>query len=342
MQIEQFGETGSVMAPQPAQLDVSVLIVSFNTVEVLRKCLEHLKGGFEGLRAEVIVVDNNSLDGSGQMVASNFPEVRLILSSNNLGFAAANNLAFQAARGQYLVLLNSDAFAAMDAIPRAFAHMQSDSSIGAGGARLIGTDGSWQPSVRSFPSVLNGILTFTGLPDRYPKSRFFGRVDYTWADPSTPTDGDWVPGAFMIIRQDAIENIGGFDESFFLYFEEVDLSRRLRDAGYRIRYYPDVVVTHLGGESSKSHRELELSSAGKQLILWRLRSEFLYYRKHHGEVAVLAMWSERTWHYLRLVRNIFRGRPGWLRLPEIRVMIALIDRAWSETCGGRISPPRPW
>jgi hypothetical protein len=335
--------TNSLLTGSPrGHLDISVIIVSFNTESVLKKCLEHVGVATESLDSEVIVVDNNSRDGSADMVAIEFPEIRLIRSSENLGFAAANNLAFRVARGRFLVLLNSDAFVSEDGIRLAFDHMQADPGVGAGGARLIGSDGSWQPSVRMFPSILNGILTFTGLAARYPKSRFLGRADRTWEDSGAAVDADWVPGAFTIIRKEALERTGGFDESFFLYYEEVDLCHRLRHMGYRVRYFPDVEVIHLGGESSKQQGGLSLSASGKQLTLWRLRSEFLYYRKYHGGAVRLAMWSERVWHRLRWARNIFGGANRRAKADLCCSMITLIDQAWRETDGGRFAPPRPW
>lgn len=342
MRTDEILARRSPAAKTRAEFDVSIIVISFNTELVLRTCLEHLKDATEGISAEVIVVDNNSRDASADMVAEEFPDVRLIRSAENLGFAAANNVAFRMANGQYLVLLNSDAFVSRDGIRRAFAHMEADSEIGAGGARLVGTDGSWQPSARMFPSVLNATLVLTGLASRFPKSRFLGRADRTWADVNLPADADWVPGAFTIIRKQALDRTGGFDESFFLYYEEVDLCRRLKAAGYRVRYFPDVVVVHLGGESSKKQDTLSLSATGKQLTLWRLRSEFLYYRKHHGGMVHLAMWSERMWHSLRCLRNVLAGASGREKVNQCRSLIALMDQAWRETRGGRFAPPRPW
>jgi GT2 family glycosyltransferase len=322
--------------------DVSVLLVSFNTHDLLRGCLQHLDSELDGLDVEVIVVDNNSRDGSADMAAREFPDVRLIRSPENLGFAGANNLALRNARGKFMVLLNSDAFVCDSGIRRALGYMQSDPGIGAGGGRLVGADGSWQPSIRRFPSPLNDFLIFTGLASRFPNSRFLGRADRRWADDRLPVDTDWVPGAFTIIRKDALDKVGLFDESFFLYFEEVDLCRRLRQVGYRVRYFPDVLVVHLGGESAKEHEGLSVSSGGKQLTLWRLRSQFLYYRKHHGTSAALAMWSELFWHRLRSFRNTLRGPQGVAKAMESRALIAIIEQAWQETNGGRTAPPRPW
>ena len=326
-----------------SQCDLSVVIVSFNTREVLRRCLNTLAGETKQLSVEVLVVDNASRDGSVEMVANDFPQVRLFQPGNNLGFAAANNLAFQAAQGKYLVLLNSDAFLLPGALERATEHMERHPSTGLAGGRLIGEDGSWQPSARQFPSPLNDFMSFSGLAHRFRKSRFWGRADRTWADPLEAADVDWVPGAFSIVRASVLDQVGGFDNSFFLYYEEVDLCRRIKAAGYAVRYLPDVVVVHLGGESSKSMENAIRSRMGAQLALWRLRSSYLYYRKHHGGAAWRIMALESGWHWMRFLRNRVSRRPARReKAAESQTMAALARQAWRETQGGRYSPPKPW
>lgn len=324
--------------------DLSVVIVSFNTRDLLRECLHTLAAEAGGVRYEAIVVDNASRDGSADMVAAEFPAVRLIRSAVNLGFGAANNRGFAIARGRYLVLLNSDAFPQPLALPRAVAYMDADPHLGLGGARLIGRDDSWQPSARLFPSPLNDLLSLSGLATRFPRNRFCGRMDRTWADPNQAADVDWVPGAFSIVRRELLERIGAFDEAFFLYYEEVDLCRRIKAAGHAVRYWPDVVVVHLGGESSKTLQHLTLSSSGAQLTLWRLRSAYLYYRKQHGlATAWLAMQIEKQWHALRAWKNANRpDSDSRAKAEESRAIVTLVAQAWRETAGGRVSPPRPW
>lgn len=145
------------------------------------------------------------------------------------------------------------------------------------------------------------------------------------------------PGAFSIIRRDVLERVGYFDESFFLYYEEVDLCRRIQQAGYRVRYWPDVRVVHLGGESSKTVQTVKMSSSGSQLALWRMRSAFLYYRKHDGSAAWYTKQLERLWHMLRAWKNGSNGKGE-----ESRALISLLERAWTETSGGTVSPARPW
>lgn len=333
-----------VNAGSQITLDVSVVVVSFNTRDLVRECLRTLFDETAGLRCEVIVIDNDSSDGSADMIEAEYPNVRLIRSATNLGFAAANNRGFAIAQGRYVVLLNSDAFLKPGALCRSVAHMEANPRVGLGGARLIGRDESWQPSARMFPSLLNDLLTISGLAAKFPKSRFMGRVDRTWADPMEAAPVDWVPGAFTIIRRNVLDEVGSFDERFFLYYEEVDLCRRVRAAGYEVWYWPDVVTVHLGGESSKTVARVRLSAVGSQLALWRMRSALLYYRKHHGAMgAWSARMVETAWHRMRAIRNAFSNRPDRRdRREESREIIATMRHAWNDTRGGDISPPRPW
>lgn len=320
---------------------LSIVIVSFNTREVLKNCLSTLLNESGDFTLEVFVVDNASHDGSAEIVARDFPQVRLLSARRNLGFAAANNLAFRAATGDYVILLNSDAFLCEGSLARAVHHMEREPNTALGGGRLIGEDGSWQPSARQFPGLLNDFLSLSGLAHRFRKSRFCGRADRTWADPMTDAAVDWVPGAFAIIRTSVLKELSGFDESFFLYYEEVDLCRRIKASGYDVRYWSDVVVVHLGGESSRSMHSAVRSRIGAQLTLWRLRSAYLYYRKHHGRRAWAAMALEYGWHALRFVRNgIVPARREKTR--ESRTMLRVVRQAWRETRGGFYSPPKPW
>lgn len=327
---------------RPSAPDVSVILVSFNTCELLRRCLRTVCEQ-KGLAVEVHVVDNASKDRSADMVRDEFPHVNLIRSQTNLGFAAANNRAVRVATGRYIVLLNTDAFLRPDDLALAVRKMDETPKAGLAGARLVGSDGSWQPSARSFPSITNDLLSLTGLSVKFAGSRFFGKADRTWADPLEPASVDWVPGAFAIIRREVLEATGYFDERFFLYYEEVDLCRRIKDAGWQVWYWPDLVVVHIGGESSRQVRRLSMSSSGAQLTLWRMRSALLYYRKHHPLKAWLVMQAESFWHRLRLFRNRLRSAAdGPEKCEESLVTVLLYRQAWNETRGGRISPARPW
>lgn len=337
--------------------DLSIVVVSFNTRELLRECLTSLLAECDRLpqpaTAEIFVVDNASRDGSAEMVAADFVplthapgsrvSICLIASDVNLGFGAANNLALEQARGRYLVLLNSDAFFHPGSLARAVAHMDANTATGIGGARLVSRDGAWQPSARRFHSIACDAMVMTGLSYRYPHSRIFGAPDRTWADPATPADVDWVPGAFSILRRAALAKAGLFDPAFFLYYEEVDLCRRIKAAGYTISYWPEIVVTHIGGESSRQLSSLAFSATAAQVVKWRMRSTLLYYRKHHGAQARLAYWLELGLYRIRLLRNRNSDVPERReRAQESEHMAGLLHLAWQETQGGRISPPRPW
>lgn len=322
--------------------DASVVIVSFNTSDILRACLASLEQA-KGMRAiEVIVVDNASHDGSANMVAAEFPGVSLIRSAINLGFAAGNNAAFERARGRHVILLNPDTLLDRDALERAIAHMDGDPSVGMAGGRLLNRGGTEEPAARQFPSLLNDFLALSGLAARFPHSRLFGRFDRTWAPVEQAADVDWVPGAFAIVRREVLAQVGHFDERFFLYYEEVDLCRRIKAAGWRIRYWPDIVVHHWGGESSKTLTDHTISSSGSQLVLWRMRSALLYYRKQHGRLAAWAAAQlEIGWHAMRRAKTALTGGSPE-KSAESAQVVSLMRRAWTETAGGQISPSRPW
>lgn len=329
--------------------DLSVLIVSFNTRDLLRDALRSLLGecreaARDELEVEVLVLDNASRDGSADMVAAEFPEVRLVRSPSNLGFAAANNRLFPMAGGRLVALLNPDARLRPGTLRRAIERMDAEPGVGAAGGRLVGSDGSPQPSARQFPSALNDLLTLSGLAARFPRSRFFGRFDRTWADATEPAEVDWVPGAFLVLRREVLAQVGHFDEDFFLYYEEVDLCRRIRAAGHSIWYWPDLVIEHVGGASAKTIRHLGISSAGAQLTLWRMRSALLYHRKHHGAVgAWLAATTESAWHAIRARRHARASDPGRrAKHEESSRILHLMEQAWRDTFGGVVSPPRPW
>jgi GT2 family glycosyltransferase len=330
---------------------VSIIVVSYNTRDLLRDCMKSLLAECARLPhnqpAEVLVVDNASTDGSPEMVTREFSTshipVRLIRSDVNLGFGAANNLALNKAQGQYPILLNSDAFLHSGALSLAIEHMNVTPEAGAAGARQVSRDGSWQPSARSFPSIWNAAIVLTGLSARFRHSRIFGVPDRTWADPLQPAETDWVPGSFFILRREALLKTGLFDPAFFFYFEEVDLCRRIRAAGFRVYYWPDIVVTHIGGESTRQLPSLKFSESDQQVVLWRMRSTLLYYRKHHGAKVDLAYWLELTLLKLRWLRNVRNSNPARRpRAEEARHLTRLLHQAWHETKGGRISPPQPW
>jgi GT2 family glycosyltransferase len=261
----------------------------------------------------------------------------------NLGFGPANNVAMSAARGRYVLLLNSDAFLSPATLDRAIELMDLNSNVSIGGAKLVHRDESWQPSARGFPTVLNYLFMVTGLGDRYRQYRPFGDLNRTWCTDEIEADVDWLTGAFMVIRASVLEQIGLFDPTFFLYYEEVDLCRRARDAGHIIRYWPELLVVHAAGASSKTVEHLDLCSFSSQLTVWSMRSALLYFRKHHGWQVNLIYAIETGWHSLRaLFQSLRRGKFARHKREQSHCMVACMRQAWADTQGGRVSPKQPW
>jgi GT2 family glycosyltransferase len=324
--------------------EASIIIVSFNTRDLLRECLLTLQRDASDVSYEKIVIDNASGDGSAEMVAAEFPDARLVKSEVNLGFAAANNLGFEIARGRYLVLLNSDAFLRPGALRLSIDHMNGNPNVGLAGGMLVGRDDILEPSARMFPSLLNELLVLSGIAMKYRTSRFFGRADYTWADSASAAPVDWVSGAYCIIRRAVLNRTGVFDERFFFYYEEVDLCKRIKAAKNEVWYWPDIVIVHLGGESAKTMKTDKVSFIGSQLVTWRMRAKLLYYRKHHGALGVWsAMLLETWWNRVRALRNVLSHSEGSrAKIAQSKALVAMMRQAWVDTRRGTASPPHPW
>ena len=321
--------------PDEETVDVSIVIVSFNTKDLTRQCLEHVQKHAAAVRHEVLVVDNASGDGSADMVAAEFPRVHLVRSNENKGFAGGNNPAMKIARGRYILLLNSDAFLAEGVLEKTIDYMDDHPRIGVLGCRLTDPDGTLQPSARMLPGPLNKILHITGLAARFSKSKFFGRVDYTWWDHSEPRTVGWVVGAYFLIRRETMENIGVLDERYFLYFEEIDYCLTARRAGWEVVFYPHAEIVHIGGQSTIKVPG-KISAKGRQMVSIRLTSEFRYYRKMYGWLRLLSIVViEAGWNATVFVKN-FLSRSGEAadKMDEARMMIRLIRRTLGEDLWG--------
>jgi len=321
--------------------DLSILIVTYNSARLVGPLLARLRDETVSLRAEVVLVDNASRDGTALRVQQEHSWVRVVASPENLGFAAGNNLAAMHARGRYLVLLNPDAVPAPGALARGVALMDGHPEVGLAGGQLTAPDGTPQPSARMFPTLRDEFFTLSGLAARHPRSRVFARLDRRWADPDVPAEVDWIPGAFVFLRAESFVRLGGFDERFFMYYEEVDLCRRMQAAGLRIQYWPELTAVHIGGESAKTVQGSRVSRAGSQVESWRMRSGLLYYRKHHGAFGAAGLHGiERGWHALRRLKARWRGRRDEAR--DFALHGAQLVAAWRDTAGGTHSPDRPW
>jgi GT2 family glycosyltransferase len=232
---------------------LSVVIVSYNTRAMTLDCLRSLYDDIAGLgdaQSEVFVVDNASHDGSAEAIREAFPQVQLIASNKNLGFGAANNLAMARARGEFFLLLNSDAFPLPGAIPTLLKYLQQHPNVGAVGPKLLNGDGSLQPSCWKFPAPRRAWAEALGLAALLPAHPVFGDY-FRWAH-DEERHVDFVVGACVLLRRAVYEQVGGFDENFFLYAEETDWMKRMEAAGWPIAFIPWAQVTHLGGASSDS------------------------------------------------------------------------------------------
>jgi N-acetylglucosaminyl-diphospho-decaprenol L-rhamnosyltransferase len=252
-------------------VDVSVVVVSWNTRELLARCLESVEAETRGLRVETVVVDNGSTDGSPEMVATRFPRARLVRNEANRGFAAANNQALGFGAGRYALLLNSDAVLLEDSLAHMVRFLDEHPEAGAAGVRLLNPDGSFQWSFADFPSLFGELLLLTKL------SRLFQPPTFPSYPPERSRETrtvDWVSGACLIVRRAAISRVGLLDDEYFMYSEEVDWCYRLRRAGWAVFYLPDARVAHWSGQSA--------ASAPERRRLQVYQSKLLFFRKHSG------------------------------------------------------------
>ncbi|MBZ0203354.1 MAG: glycosyltransferase [Ignavibacteria bacterium] len=235
--------------------DISVIIVNYNVKELLEQCINSVLTASKNLDVEIIVVDNNSYDGSVEYIKSKFPlldELKIIDSPDNLGFAKANNLGVKAATGRYLLILNPDTVLQEDTLEKTLRFYESDVKIGALTCKLILPNGKLDLACRrSFPSPSVAIYRILGLSRLFPKSRIFGKYNLTYLDENQTYEVDAIVGAFMFIKKDIFDNVNGFDEDYFMYGEDLDLCFRINKAGYKIMYYPETSIIHYKGESTK-------------------------------------------------------------------------------------------
>jgi GT2 family glycosyltransferase len=268
--------------------DLSVVIVNWNTLGLLRNCLASLRSECHDLQLEVFVVDNGSSDGSQDMVRNEFPEAILIENKQNLGFAKANNLALRVATGKYLLLLNSDTVVLPDAFQGLMETMEQDPAIGIAGLQLLNEDGSLQNSISNIPSLAtelgNKSLLRLLFPQRYPgKEHKF----------SSPIEVESVIGACMMVRRVAAEQVGWLDEDYFFFLEETDWCLRMRRAGWKVVHDPRYRIYHLQGKS-----------AGKVNVRARIeywRSRYTFFNKHYGSMSCVAL---RCGLLIRLLVNL--------------------------------------
>lgn len=301
-------------------MDLSVIVVNWNTRDLLAACLTSLLDHPPAGPFEIWVVDNASHDGSAAMVRERFPSVRLIENAANLGFAAANNQAIRASQGRYVLLFNSDALAQPGALAAMVSFMEAHPTVGAAGPQLINGDGSFQASYARFPTLLSELALLAG-------------VARWWLGPYAPSPRpipgepahavDWVAGAALLVRRAAIDQVGLMDEGYFLYSEETDWCWRLGHGGWPVWYLPEVQIVHQAGASSQQQ------SARSYGLLYQ--SKLRFFARHYGAAAA---WALRLafltgaalrlalWRALLLLPARPAKRPRWrLRAEQDQVLL---------------------
>ncbi len=260
-------------------VDLSVVIVSWNVCDLLRRCL-HSVTRSQSLHCEVIVVDNASTDGSVEMLRAEFPQARVIANADNRGFPAANNQGLAVAQGRYVLLLNPDTEVVGDGLATMVAYADAHPDVGVVGPQLLNPDGSVQSSRRRFPTLMTAFFESTWLQPHAPR-RLLERYYVLDRPDDAILDVDWVKGAALMARREAVDEVGGMDVGFFMYSEELDWCRRFREAGWRVVYLPTAQIVHYEGKSSEQvlpARHIHFQT-----------SKVRYFRKYHGQFVAKSL-----------------------------------------------------
>ncbi len=263
-------------------MDLSVVIVNYNVRQFLENALGSIQRAMEGLQGEIFVVDNASDDGSVEMVRDAFPDVCLIENKENIGFARANNLALTRARGRFLLLINPDTVVQEDTFRVMIRFFDEHPDAGLAGCKILNPNGSIQlPCRRSFPTPWVAFTKVFGLAALFPGSRLFGRYNLTYLSPDETYPVDAVSGSFMMLRREVYETIGGLDEGFFMYGEDLDWCYRVQQSGKKVYYVHSTKIIHFKGESTRRSEidELKVFYGAMQVFV----------EKHFGKSSVVKL-----------------------------------------------------
>ncbi len=302
---------------------LSIVLVSWNAKDYLLQCIESIRRTYPDVRrTEIIVVDNNSADGSADAVEASCPDVELVRNAENQGFAKANNTGIDRARGEYVALINSDVIVGRGCLQQLCRFLDDNPSVGLAGPRILNPDETLQPSCREFPNLTSSLLRALALDSLFPHSRFFGRHFMTCWSHDCPRDVDVLSGCFWVARRAAIDSVGGLDSNFFMYGEDIDWCRRFQQRGWRVVYVPSVSSVHFGGASS--------ANAPVRFYIEMHRANLQYWKKHHG-LAAGALYLCTLWlhHNLRLagfaVRYLVQPSQRRTAGPKLRRSLACMN-----------------
>lgn len=330
---------------------LTVVIVSYNVKYYLEQCLVSLRRALTGIDAEVYVVDNDSKDDSIGYLAPRFPEVKMIASRHNLGFARANNLAIRSSESEYVLLLNPDTIVGEESIRQSIAFMDAHPKAGAVGVRMLRTDGSdAKESRRGLPTPLTSFYKISGLCERFPNSRRLGRYYMSYLPWDEPNPIEVISGAYCFLRRKALDEVGLLDEDFFMYGEDIDLSYRVLKGGYENWYLPCRIL-HYKGESTQreSYRYVHVF----------YEAMLIFFRKHYGHLsfllslpikaavvgkAALTLMQVLWWRAVKDMGLLARDRQVFPHLSLHRtggVDSGLSHHCPEESADGRVSRGRP-
>ncbi len=302
-------------------MDLSIVIVNWNTRELLQDCLASVFRGLGGLATEVLVVDNASDDGSSGMVRLEFPRAQLVENDRNLGFAAGNNVALRRASGRYVLLLNTDTLVHGDVLSEAVRWLDAHPDVGIMGPRILNADGSVQPSCSAFPSLRHLAMQTLGLT-RIPLLDGYRMTGWDRAD-ERPVEV--ISGAAMFVRRAAMDEVGLLDEAFFFYGEETDWCHRFARAGWRLVFAPIPEITHFGGGAAGklNHRRDVMMTQGTTRL----------HRKHGGRLAGITCFAILTAHNASRavfwsVLSLGRKPAAVARARHFRAVVADLPQAW--------------
>ena len=299
-------------------MDVSIVIVNYNVRDFLNNALVSVFKALEGMEGEVFVVDNASDDGSCDLVRQSFPQVHLIANTVNVGFAKANNQALALSAGKYLMLLNPDTIVQEDTFRTLINFFEANADVGMAGCKILNPDGTLQlPCRRSFPTPWVAFTKVSGLSSLFGSTKIFGKYNLTYLNPDESYEVDAISGSCMMIRRQVFDAIGGLDESFFMYGEDLDWCYRVQKGGWKVFYVADTKIIHYKGESTRRSDIDELKIFYKAMRL--------FVRKHHQGSVVFESIIELAIDARRIIAALMRyGKPVLVSLFDFCIVVGTI------------------
>ncbi|MCG3166901.1 MAG: hypothetical protein POELPBGB_02684 [Bacteroidia bacterium] len=293
-------------------MQLSIIIVNYNVEYFLEQCLHSVRAALKNLEAEVFVVDNNSVDGSVEMVKKKFPEVKLIANKENLGFSKANNQAIRQSKGKYVLLLNPDTVVEADTFTKCVAFMETHADCGGLGIKMLDGKGDFLPeSKRGLPTPMVAFYKIFGLSALFPKSKRFGKYHLGFLDKEQTHEVEILSGAYMLMRKETLDKVGLLDEDFFMYGEDIDLSYRIIKGGWKNYYFPEARIIHYKGESTKK------SSVNFVFVFYN--AMIIFARKHFSQQ------NAKTFSFLINIAIYIRAAAAIARRFAVKIFLPALD-----------------